>query len=165
MEIKINIEKKYVWILLVAISAVGLAVAYNYPGPPSVMGHTIGEVDGVDQKVTEVMNAQSGTYLSGKQLIEGRRYTKGSQDAIFTPSPPFQISTLAQYTNIYTGNNDRRGFQGFKGCLRAITVYCQNEGYAIASVISTTCGAAFAGDASCPDVPGCSITFYCLKEK
>ncbi|MBS3144007.1 hypothetical protein J4208_00315 [Candidatus Woesearchaeota archaeon] len=164
MEIKISIEKKYVWLLILVISAVGIVVAYGSNNPP-VMGHTIGEVDGVDQKVIDVMNTQAATYLSGKQLIEGRRYTYGSQDTIFTPSAPFQISSLAQYTNIYTGNNDRGGFQGYKGCLRAITAYCQTQGYELTSVQSTTCGAAFAGDTSCPDVPGCSITFYCLKEK
>lgn len=165
MEIKISIEKKYAWLLIFAITATGLTVAYNYPGPPSAMGHTVGEVEGVDQKVLDVMNAQNASFLSGKNLIEGRRYTYGSQDAVFTPSPPFNIATLAQYTNIYTGNNDRGGFQGFKGCTRAITEYCQNQGYSVASIVSTTCGAAFAGDASCPDVPGCGITFYCFKEK
>src|SRR3989338_11154685 len=147
MEIKISIEKKYVWLLILVISAVGIVVAYGSNNPP-VMGHTIGEVDGVDQKVIDVMNAQSGTYLSGKHIIEGRRYDIGSQQAIFTPSAPFNIATLAQYADIYT-DYDRGGFQGYKGCLRAITSYCQNEGYLTASVLHPTCGAGFAGDAAC----------------
>ena len=65
MEIKINIEKKYMWLLLLAISAVGLAVAYNYPGPPSTMGHTIGEIEGVPINCIEGQSYSSCQALSG----------------------------------------------------------------------------------------------------
>ncbi|MBS3144005.1 hypothetical protein J4208_00305 [Candidatus Woesearchaeota archaeon] len=45
MQINITIEKKYVWLLILVISAVSIVVAYG-SNNPQVMGHTIGEVEG-----------------------------------------------------------------------------------------------------------------------
>jgi len=105
----------------------------------------------------------SDLLINGEKVIKAKHYVKGSQEVIFTPTNPWYIDTLAKYADIYTGGSDRRGFQGYKGCLRGITEYCQNQGYLTASVLSTTCGKNFDGDASCPNVPGCNIDFFCLK--
>ena len=44
MEIKITVEKKYVWFLFLTVAAVGLVVAYGTTNPP-VMGHSVGEIE------------------------------------------------------------------------------------------------------------------------
>ncbi|MBI1973105.1 hypothetical protein HYS50_03805 [Candidatus Woesearchaeota archaeon] len=46
MEIKITIEKKYVWLLVLTLVVVGLVVAYGGNNPQQ-MGHSLGEVWGV----------------------------------------------------------------------------------------------------------------------
>src|SRR3989344_7973956 len=115
MEIKINIEKKYAWLLVLALTATSLVIAYNTNPPnPSLMGHSIGEVEGVDQKVIDVMNAQSATYLSGKSLVEWRSYTLGSQASW----PNAQGESLAHYTSTYGRGTPT---MEMRGCYRAIT--------------------------------------------
>ena len=157
MEIKISIEKKYVWFILLAIGAVGLAVAYGGTNPP-VMGHTIGEVDGVDQKVIDVMNAQNATYLSGKNIIEGTLVTLGSQT---TWTWNGQTTSLAQYTDVYG-----RGTPGLeqRGCQSAMLAHCTTLSYSAAVPLTTSCGWAIQNDRPCPQNP-CTLQFYCIKEK
>ncbi|MBS3144006.1 hypothetical protein J4208_00310 [Candidatus Woesearchaeota archaeon] len=46
MQININIEKKHLWFLVLAVVAVGFVVAYGGTNPP-VMGHNFGEIEGV----------------------------------------------------------------------------------------------------------------------
>ena len=156
MEIKIAIEKKYAWILVLAVVAVGFVIAYG-GNTPQIMGHSIGEIDGIDQKVAEVMNAQAATFLSGRQLVEGRYISLGSQ----TSWPNQPSISLASYTNTYGRGNI--GLE-MRGCQRAITVYCQSEGYRAAVPISLSCGWAVQQDAPCPNNP-CNIEFYCLKQR
>ena len=158
MEIKISIEKKYIWLLILAIAATGLTVAYNYPGPPSAMGHSIGEVDGVDQKVIDVMNAQNATYLSGKNIIEGRLVALGSQTTFQWNG---QDTSLAQYTTVYGRGTP---MLEYKGCLSAMYAYCTTQSYSAAVPVITSCGWAIEQDRPCPTNP-CSLHFYCLKEK
>ncbi len=177
MKFYFDLNKKHVIALLGLIVLVGVVIAYG-GNQPSVMGHTSGEINlvaignnleawangantalnGHETRITALETPS----LSGAGLMEGRRYDIGTQQSVF-PGTSFGIFTLAQYADVYTGGSDRGGYRGYVGCLRAITEYCQNEGYYTASVLSPTCGAGFANDAACPNVPGCTITFYCLK--
>ncbi|HLC72996.1 MAG TPA: hypothetical protein VJH37_05435 [Candidatus Nanoarchaeia archaeon] len=161
MEIRINIEKKYVWLLVLALTATSLVIAYNTNPPnPSLMGHSIGEVEGVEQKITEVMDTQANTFLSGKHLAEVTRVSLGTQVPVNNLGINGQPTSLATYTTIYgRGNGD------VKGCLSAMNAYCINQGYTAALPQRTSCGWAYAQDASCPDVAGCTLDFFCIKEK
>ena len=50
MKIEVNVEKKYAFLILGAlliIGAVVIGVAYNSGGPPSVVGHSADEIEGV----------------------------------------------------------------------------------------------------------------------
>src|SRR3989344_799176 len=124
MEIKISIEKKYVWLLILALTATSLVIAYNTNPPnPPVMGHSIGEVEGVDQKVIDVMNAQAATYLSGKSIIEGRYVSLGSQTTWQYNGGP---TSLEQFTTVY-GRVGQTMEQ--RACHSAMNAYCSTLGY------------------------------------
>lgn len=66
MEIKINIEKKYVWVLILVIVAVGLVIAYNTNNPQQ-MGHTLGEIAGADANNDGVVD-QAATAWTTERL-------------------------------------------------------------------------------------------------
>lgn len=159
MEIKINIEKKYAWILILMLTATGLVIAYNTSPPnPSLMGHTANEIDGLDQKVTTVMDTQANTFLSGKHLAEVTLISLGTQEPIDLGSGQ---TSLAAFTTTY----GRGGLGDIKGCLSAMNTYCRVQGYTAALPQRTSCGWAYAQDASCPNVAGCTLDFFCIKEK
>lgn len=57
MQLNINIEKKHLWLLILAIVAVGFVVAYNTnPQNPAVMGHSFGEIEGVPMNCIQGQN-------------------------------------------------------------------------------------------------------------
>ncbi len=55
VEIKINMEKKYVWFLTLVIVAVGFVIAYGGNNPQE-MGHTLGEVQGIDTNNNNIVD-------------------------------------------------------------------------------------------------------------
>ncbi|GEM_PF-5616908 len=70
MQINITIEKKYAWLLILVIFAVGLVVAFNTNNPP-VMGHTFGEIQSADANNNGIVDtAENAQRLEGKTLAE-----------------------------------------------------------------------------------------------
>ena len=163
MEIKIDIQKKYVWILSLFIVAVGFVIAYGGTNPQQ-MGHTIGEVDGVDQKVIDVMNAQAATFLSGKQLAEVTYFSVGTQDQVPIGG---QTTSLAAFNDVYGRccRGDVDGAFEQRGCNEALRLYCVAKQYTGAVPLHTSCGWSYDHDSPCPNVPGCTVEVLCIKPK
>ncbi|MBU0959218.1 MAG: hypothetical protein KKB31_04720 [Nanoarchaeota archaeon] len=71
MSVNINISNKAVYTLItlaiVLVIAIGIN-AYNSGGPPSTMGHSIEEIEGVQAKITNGLTACSGANLAIKTI-------------------------------------------------------------------------------------------------
>jgi len=62
VKINLDIKKKDLWLLsaiMVFLIAVGYVIAYNSGAAPNVMGHSFGELEGVQARVTGVCAAGS----------------------------------------------------------------------------------------------------------
>ena len=60
VNINLQIQKKDLWLLsaiMVFLIAVGYVVAYNSGATPDVMGHSFGELEGVQYKITNGLTA------------------------------------------------------------------------------------------------------------
>ena len=74
MRLTINIEKKYVWLILLAVVAVGLVIAYGGTNPQQ-MGHSLGEIGlgdtNIDKNNNGIVDTTEDAYkLRGKTAAE-----------------------------------------------------------------------------------------------
>ncbi len=79
MQLSINIEKRYVYLILatvVFLAGAIVAVAYNPtdtpPAVPSTMGHTVNEIENFEQKVTAIIQSVvfGGTVTCGSAVFD-----------------------------------------------------------------------------------------------
>jgi len=122
MEIKITIEKKYVWLLVLTLVVVGLVVAYG-GNEPQKMGHSFGEVFGAAR------NCESNPQHAFCQQVNNWLYTDVA------------ISAAMAWDSLRLGNISADQFCRKDGnCLgaqqqqnvvykRAVTEQCSNTGF------------------------------------
>ena len=156
VELKLNIKKRQVWLLVLLVVAVGFVIAQS-PG----VSHLPAEITGFDARVNSLIDTKINTAMGGKSFVEGRLYSLGTRQPWVDAN--LGTTSLAQWTNVYTGNRCCGQFHNYKGCTNAMTGYCQTQGYTIAAPVHTTCGAGSNNDDPCPDTNGCTLSFYCMK--
>lgn len=143
VQLKVNIEKKHLWLLILVITAVGIAVA-TAPNP----GHDVAEIGGLDDQIRTVVDPKL------MNMVEGVLKVKPSNEPWETNQ---QISMASFTTTFGRGNGE------YRGCVRAMTTYCQELGYSGAVPITDNCGWAVQQAASCPNA-ACNLEFFCLKK-
>ncbi len=169
MEIKINIEKKYAWLLLITLFAVGFVVAYG-GNNPQVMGHSFGEIEGVAPNCNHnngtpsppcaILAAQTQwdpkdvASWAAESWNSNKLQGKQASDFAVADYYTMDVDVLYPYASACTGSAKPSD----KCCDSSMTEYCKQKGYKF-GVVTGTCGKGWCQGpwGSCPH------SGYCVK--
>lgn len=146
VKISFNLRRRYTWIIAI-IFLVGLAISQ-----PAIFGHKATEISGLDPAVKSVMTTN--------KAIRWDEFIVETTENVFPNDP----KTLAKYTTTYgrlSGSMENRG------CMRAITAFCESKNYNVGVSKSLSCGWDWLQDQPCPDYihptkGACKLTIYCM---